>query len=65
MSEKMSNKGKVQGEMSPTVEEVQKSNEQFSQEGFSKTTDYVERQNKRQSEMSKDVKKQGYVGRYS
>ena len=65
MSEKMSKKGYVQGEMSPTVEEYQKKEGEFSQEGFSKTLSYLERQDKRQTEMSSDIKKQGYVGRYS
>jgi hypothetical protein len=65
MSEKMSKKGYTQGDMSPTVEDYQKPEANFSQEGFSKTLNYVERQDKRQTEMASDIKKQGYVGRYS
>lgn len=65
MKEKMSKRGYEQGDMSPTVESYQKPEKDFSQRGFSKTTEYVERQDKRQSEMSKDVNKQSYQGRYS
>ena len=65
MSEKMAKAGYTQGDMSPKVEDYQKSDSEFSQEGFSKTLDYIGRQDRRQNEMSKDVKKQGYVGRYS
>ena len=65
MKEKMSKAGYVQGEMKPTVEDYQKPEKDFSQRGFNKTTEYVERQDMRQSEMSKDVNKQSYKGRYS
>jgi hypothetical protein len=61
----MAKKGYVQGEMSPTVEDYQKPAKDFSQEGFSKTLEYVERQDKFQGKMAKDIEKQGYVGRYS
>ncbi len=61
----MSKKGYTQGDMSPHVEDYQKSESEFSQEGFSKTLNYIERQDKHQKEMSSDVKKQAYVGRYS
>lgn len=65
MKEKMSKAGYTQGDMSPHVEDYQKPEGDFSQRGFSKTTEYVERQDRRQSEMSKDVNKQAYKGRYS
>lgn len=65
MKEKMSKAGYTQGDMAPTVEEYQKPEKDFSQEGFSKTTEYIERQDKFQGKMAKDIEKQGYVGRYS
>ena len=65
MKEKMSKKGYEQGDMKPTVESYQKPEKDFAERGFSKTTEYVERQDKRQSDMSKDVNKQAYSGRYS
>lgn len=65
MKEKMSKAGYTQGDMSPHVEDYQKPEKDFAERGFNKTTEYVERQDKRQSEMSKDVNKQSYQGRYS
>jgi len=65
MKEQMNKKGYVQGQMSPDVEDYQKPLSNYSQEGFSKTTQYVERQDSIQNEMSKDIKRQGYKGRYS
>ena len=65
MKEKMSKAGYTQGDMSPKVDDYQKPEKDFAERGFSKTTEYVERQDKRQSEMSKDVNKQAYKGRYS
>lgn len=65
MSNKMSKKGYVQGEMSPTVEDYQKPMSNYSQDQFGKTLQYVERQDREQNAMASDVKKQGYKGRYS
>jgi hypothetical protein len=65
MKEKMSKRGYTQGDMSPTVESYQKPEKDFAERGFSKTTEYVERQDKRQAGMSKDINKQSYQGRYS
>ncbi len=65
MKEKMSKAGYAQGDMSPHVEDYQKPEKDFPERGFSKTTEYVERQDRRQAEMSKDVNKQDYKGRYS
>lgn len=65
MSNKMSKKGYAQGEMSPTVEDYQKPMSNYSQEGFSKTTQYIERQDKFQNSESSAIKRQGYKGRYS
>jgi hypothetical protein len=66
MKEKMGfNTGKEQGDMSPHVKDYQKPEKDFAERGFSKTTEYIERQDKRQGSMSKDVNKQSYQGRYS
>jgi len=65
MKEKMAKAGYVQGDMSPHVKDYQKPEKDFAERGFSKTLDYVERQDKRQSSMAKDLNKQAYNGRYS
>lgn len=65
MKEKMSKRGYEQGDMKPTVESYQKPEKDFAERGFSKTTEYVERQDRRQSEMARGVDKQAYKGRYS
>ena len=65
MKEKMGKKGYVQGEMSPTVEDYQKPMKDYSQSGFSKTTEYVERQDAFQAKEANEIKKQDYKGRYS
>ena len=65
MKEKMSRAGYAQGDMNPTVESYQKSERDFAERGFSKTTEYIERQDRRQGEFAKDVSKQSYQGRYS
>lgn len=65
MKESMGKKGYEQGDMKPTVESYQKPEKDFAERGFNKTTEYVERQNMRQSGMARDVNKQSYKGRYS
>lgn len=65
MKEKMSKRGVDQGDMNPTVESYQKPEKAFSQRDENKTTEYIERQDRRQDEMAKDVDKQAYRGRYS
>ena len=65
MKEKMAKRGYEQGEMNPTVESYQKPEKAFSQRDENKTTEYIERQDKRQDMMSKDINKQAYSGRYS
>lgn len=65
MKEKMAHAGYVQGNMSPHVEDYQKPRSDFSQEGFSKTTEYVERQDSFQRREAKEIEKQAYKGRYS
>lgn len=65
MKEKMSKAGYVQGDMSPHVKDYQKPESDFAERGFSKTLEYVERQDKHQSAMAKGLNKQAYQGRYS
>jgi hypothetical protein len=65
MKGKMAKAGYTQGDMSPKIDDFQKPMDCFPESGFSKTTEYVERQDKFQHEMSKDIKKQQYKGRYS
>lgn len=65
MKEKMSKAGYAQGDMRPHVEDYQKPEKDFAERGFNKTTEYVERQDREQSRMAKDLDKQSYQGRYS
>ena len=61
MKEKMAIKhGYEQGDMTPTVESYQKPEKDFAERGFSKTYEYVERQDKHQGCMAKDLNKQAY-----
>lgn len=65
MAESMEKKGYEQGSMSPTVKDYQKPSKDFSQSGFSRTTDYIERQDAFQGREAKDISRQSYKGRYS
>lgn len=65
MKERMSKAGHEQGDMRPHVESYQKPEKDFAERGFSKTVEYIERQDKRQSGMSSGLNKQSYQGRYS
>jgi hypothetical protein len=65
MKEGMAKAGYSQGDMSPHVKDYQKPEGDFAERGFSKTLEYVERQDKIQGKMSKELNKQSYVGRYS
>jgi hypothetical protein len=65
MKEKMSKAGYTQGDMFPHVTEYQKPEKDFAERGFSKTTEYIERQDRMQSGMEKGLNKQSYMGRYS
>lgn len=65
MKENMSKAGYSQGDMSPHVKDYQKPEGDFAERGFSKTTEYVERQDRCQSKMEKGISKQSYQGRYS
>lgn len=61
----MGNLGRDQGDMDPHVMDYQKPAKDYSQSGFSKTTDYIERQDKFQGKEAGSLKKQSYNGRYS
>jgi hypothetical protein len=66
MKEKMGfKKGYVQGDMSPKVEDYQAKESEFAERGFSKTTEYVERQDAFRTREAKGLEKQSYKGRYS
>lgn len=65
MKESMSKHGYHQGDMKPKVEDYNLSERDFSQRGFSKTDEYIERQDKHQARTAKGVEKQAYNGRYS
>lgn len=65
MKEKMSRAGYDQGNMAPHVEDYQRPHGDFAEAGFSKTLEYIERQDKFQKHEAKEIKKQAYKGRYS
>lgn len=57
--------GNAQGDMSPTVKDYQRPASNYSQEGFSKTTQYIERQDKHKTQEASKIKGQAYMGRYN
>lgn len=61
----LSKAGLNQGDMAPKVEDIQKPMSSYSQSGFSKTLDYVERKNAFENAEAKEISKQAYKGRYS
>lgn len=73
MKDKMNKSGKEsmhmagyeQGDMSPKVKDYQKPESDFSQRGFSKTLEYIERQDKFQKREANEIEGQSYMGRYS
>jgi len=65
MKESMMGKGVKQGDMAPKVENYQAPEGCFPERGFSKTLEYVERQDKFRGKEAKKVEKQAYQGRYS
>ena len=65
MSDNMGKAGYDQGNMSPKVEDFQQPMASYSQDGFSKTTQYIARQNAIQVKNAKDIEKKAYKGRYS
>lgn len=65
MKEKMAKAGYTQGDMSPKVEDYQRPDSNFSQTGFSRTTEYIERQDAFVAKECSEIKSQAYKGRYS
>lgn len=61
----MGKRGYVQGEMNPTVSDYERPESNFSQAGFSKTTQYIERQDKFVNKEASEIRSQAYQGRYS
>lgn len=61
----MAMKGLNQGDMSPSIKDFQRPEKSFSQEGFSKTLDYIGRQNSFTDKEASGIEKQAYKGRYS
>jgi hypothetical protein len=62
---KMGKEGYAQGDMKPVVEDFHLPGSAFSQRGFSKTTEYQERNNAHQEMAARDLDKQEYKGRYN
>ena len=65
MKEKMSRAGYRQGDMTPHVEDYQKPSRDYSQEGFSRTNDYIERHDDFEGREASEIRSQAYKGRYS
>lgn len=65
MKEKMGHAGYKQGDMAPHVKDYQKPEKDYSQRGFSKTDEYIERRDHFEGKEAKQVEKQAYKGRYS
>lgn len=61
----MAMKGVNQGDMSPHIKDFQRPEKVFSQEGFNRTLDYIERQNEYCGKEASRIEKQAYKGRYS
>jgi hypothetical protein len=61
----MAMRGLNQGDMSPSIKDYQTPTKDFSQEGFSKTLDYIGRQDRFRGTEATTIEKQAYEGRYS
>lgn len=62
---KMARHGYAQGDMRPVVDDYSLPESAFSQRGFSKTTEYQERNNAHQEMAARELDKQEYKGRYN
>ena len=62
---KMAKAGYAQGDMKPVVDDFSRPAAAFSQRGFSKTTEYVERNSAHQVNAAEGLEKQEYKGRYN
>lgn len=65
MSKKFHWTGEEMGDMKPAVHDMQTPERAYSQRDFSKTTDYIGRQNRRVEKEASEIRKQDYKGRYS
>lgn len=65
MRDKLARAGYDQGDMNPRVEDYQKPRADYSQEGFNKTNEYIERQDRFQGREAREIEGQAYKGRYS
>lgn len=65
MKNGMAKAGYAQGDMAPKVDDYQRPSSNYSQEGFNKTTEYIERQDKFVAREASEIRKQAYKGRYS
>lgn len=54
----------MQGDMKPEVKDYQPKRNEYSQEQFGKTTEYISRRDAIQGREAKDIRKQDYKGRY-
>lgn len=61
----MAHAGDMQGDMSPHVSDIQKPMSGYSQGQFSKTLDYIDRQDKYVARETGNIERQDYKGRYS
>jgi hypothetical protein len=61
----MKGNGNAQGDMSPKVNDYQTPTSAFPESGFSKTTEYISRQDAQRNKAASDIRKQAYKGRYS
>ncbi len=62
---KMAKEGYTQGNMKCVAEDFHLPDSAFSQRGFSKTTEYQERNNAHQEMAARELDKQEYKGRYN
>lgn len=61
----MSHKGHEQGDMKPTVNDIQRPADSFSQHGLGTTLEYISRHNAQDKHDDHQITKQAYKGRYS
>jgi hypothetical protein len=61
----LSKAGYTAGDMSPKVMDYQKPEKAFAEGQFGTTTEYIQRQDRHQEGMAKELRSQSYKGRYS
>lgn len=65
MKEKVSKEKYMSGRMESQTDDYQKPMKDYSQAGFSKTVEYIERQDAFQAREANEIERQDYKGRYS